>query len=94
MRRNHPIAEFRKADPRQAAIGFSIQFGAGMALRALNIFTDIRSFARVFHYRHLTTCLQIVVIALLVTVGPWATARISYRSGWKRPDIIYRCRKL
>jgi hypothetical protein len=75
MRRNHPSAEFRKSDQRQAAVGFSVQFGAGMALRALNVLfcsAELRPFARAFHYRHLTACLQIAAIALMLTVGPRA----------------------
>ena len=73
MRRNQPLAEFRKSDPREAALGFSIQLGARVGLRASKIFsywTDLRSFARFFPFRLLTACLQIAAIALLLTVGP------------------------
>ncbi len=75
MRRNHPLAEFRKSDPLQAAVGFSIQFGARIGLRASKIFsrrTDRKSLAGLFHYRHLTVCLQIAAIALVLTFGPRA----------------------
>ncbi|WP_292532882.1 hypothetical protein [Methylocystis sp.] len=73
MRRNQPLAEFRKTDPREAVLGFSIQLGARVALRASKIFsywTDLRSFARFFPFRLLTACLQIAAIALLLTVSP------------------------
>lgn len=73
MRRKHPLAEFRKSDPLQAAIGFSIQFGARIGLRASKIFscrTDRKSLAGLFHYRLLTVCLQIAAIVLLLTIGP------------------------
>lgn len=76
MRRNHPRAEFRKADPRQAAVGISIQFCARIGLLVSKILpsrTDLRSFARLFHYRLLAVCLQISAIALLLMVGPRAT---------------------
>jgi hypothetical protein len=78
MRRKQPLAEFRKSDQRQVAVGFSVQFGAGMPLRALDIFfcsTDLRSFTKVFHYRQLAACLQIIAVALLVTVGSQATVQ-------------------
>ncbi len=75
MRRNHPLAEFKKSDPLQAAIGFSIQFGARIGLRASKLFscrTDRKSLAGLLHYRLLTFCLQIAAIALVLTVGPRA----------------------
>lgn len=75
MRRNHPSAVFRKSDQRRAAVGLSVPFGADMALRASIVFfcsVDLRPFARAFHYRHLTACLQIAAIALMLTVGPRA----------------------
>lgn len=73
MRRNAPLAEFRKSDPREAGFGFSIQLGARVGLRASKFFshrTDLRSFARLFPCRFLTVCLQLAAIALVLTVGP------------------------
>jgi hypothetical protein len=72
MRWNHPLAEFKKVDPRGAAVGLAIQFGKRIGLPASKIFsyrTDLRSLARFFHYRLLTACLQIAAIALLLTIG-------------------------
>ncbi|MEF3365113.1 hypothetical protein V3H18_01045 [Methylocystis sp. 9N] len=75
MRWNHPPAEFRKSDPRAAAVGFSIQFGARIGFHASKIFSyrsDLWSLARLSPYRLLTLCLQIAAIALLVAAGPRA----------------------